>query len=106
MNVLPTLKAHSEGERVGQVFHGCGCNGSDVAERPTRPGGAGTDPTYQSTPNLYPDFGTHQGWTPANGFDVVKADSADAHASLTVRMTVGLQPIGPRLAPTADVSIA
>ena len=36
-------------------------------------GGTSTNPTYQSTPNLYPDFGTHEGWTPANGFDVVKA---------------------------------
>ena len=45
-------------------------------------GGTGTDPTYQSTPNLYPDFGSQQGWTPANGFDVVKADSSDAYASI------------------------
>jgi hypothetical protein len=61
VNALPTLKAQSEGERVGQVFRGCGCNGSDVAGGPTADatGGAGTDPTYQSTPNLYPDFGTH-----------------------------------------------
>ena len=45
-------------------------------------GGTGTDPTYQSTPNLYPNFGSQQGWTPANGFDVVKADSSDAYASI------------------------
>ena len=45
-------------------------------------GGTGANPTYQSTPNLYPNFGTQQGWTPANGFDVVKADSTDAFASI------------------------
>jgi ELWxxDGT repeat protein len=45
-------------------------------------GGTSTDPTYQSTPNLYPDFGTHEGWTPANGFDVVKAQSTDTYASI------------------------
>jgi V8-like Glu-specific endopeptidase len=45
---------------------------------------AGTmnNPTYQSSPNLYPDFGTHEGWTPSNGFDVVKASSTDAYASI------------------------
>ena len=45
-------------------------------------GGTAANPTYQSTPNLYPNFGSQQGWTPANGFDVVKADSSDAYASI------------------------
>ena len=45
-------------------------------------GGTGSNPTYQSTPSLYPDFGSHQGWTPANGFDVVKAPGSDAYASI------------------------
>jgi hypothetical protein len=45
-------------------------------------GGTPTDPIYQSSPNLYPDFGTEQGWTPANGFNVAKFTSADAYASI------------------------
>src|SRR5258708_38015995 len=45
-------------------------------------GGTGANPTYQSTANLYPNFGSQQGWTSANGFDVVKADSTDAFASI------------------------
>jgi hypothetical protein len=45
-------------------------------------GGTGNNPTYQSAPSLYPDFGSHEGWTPANGFDVVKAQASDAYASI------------------------
>ncbi len=37
---------------------------------------------YQSTPNLYGNFGSQEGWTPANGFQVVKASTADSFASI------------------------
>jgi hypothetical protein len=45
-------------------------------------GGTATNPTYQSTANLYPNFGSQQGWSTANGFDVVKAHSTDGFASI------------------------
>jgi hypothetical protein len=45
-------------------------------------GGTSSSPVYSSSPNLYPDFGTHEGWTPANGFVVVKASASDAYASI------------------------
>jgi ELWxxDGT repeat protein len=58
-------------------------------------GGTGANPTYQSTPNLYPNFGTQQGWTPANGFDVVKADGTDAFASILGLGNAGIV-VGPQ----------
>jgi autotransporter passenger strand-loop-strand repeat protein len=37
---------------------------------------------YQTSPNLYGDFGTQQGWTKENGFQILKTSSADASASI------------------------
>ena len=72
-------------------------------------GGTSTDPTYQSTPNLYPDFGTHEGWTPANGFDVVKAQSTDTYASILgfgdAGIVVGPQAFNPNGSPASSYVI-
>jgi len=37
---------------------------------------------YQSTPNLYGNFGSQQGWSSANGFQILKTASTDASASI------------------------
>ncbi len=37
---------------------------------------------YQASPSFYGNFGSQQGWTPANGFDIVKANHTDAYASI------------------------
>ena len=37
---------------------------------------------YQSTPSLYGNFGSQQGWTPSNGFQIVRATTSDAYASI------------------------
>jgi hypothetical protein len=37
---------------------------------------------YQTSPNFYGNFGSQQGWTPANGFDIVKAAHSDPYASI------------------------
>jgi hypothetical protein len=74
-------------------------------------GGTATNPTYQSTASLYPNFGTQQGWTPANGFDIVKADSTDAFASIlgfgNAGIVVARQAFDPSTAgsPTAPYAI-
>jgi ELWxxDGT repeat protein len=74
-------------------------------------GGTATNPTHQSTANLYPNFGSQQGWTPANGFDVVKAHSTDAFASILgfgdAGIVVGRQAFDPSTAgsPAAPYAI-
>jgi len=37
---------------------------------------------YQSTPNFYGNFGSQEGWTSANGFQILKAGSSDTYASI------------------------
>jgi len=37
---------------------------------------------YQTSPNFYGNFGSLQGWTPDNGFQILKANSSDAAASI------------------------
>jgi hypothetical protein len=37
---------------------------------------------YQSSPNFYGNFGTLQGWTSANGFQILKTSAGDASASI------------------------
>ena len=46
------------------------------------PNDDGTVPTYETSPHLYGQFGTQQGWTPANGFDIVNAQTSDSYASI------------------------
>src|SRR5436190_5058234 len=38
--------------------------------------------TYQTSPNFYGNFGSLQGWTPDNGFQVLKAGAGDGFASI------------------------
>jgi hypothetical protein len=38
--------------------------------------------TYQTSPNFYGNFGSQQGWTPDNGFQILKAKSGDGFASI------------------------
>jgi hypothetical protein len=76
----------------------------------TATGGTATTPTYQSTANLYPNFGSQQGWTTANGFDVVKADSTDAFASILgfggAGIVVGPQAFDPSTASSPNAPYA
>src|SRR5947208_14610355 len=37
---------------------------------------------YQTSPNLYGNFGSQQGWTSSNGFQIVKTSTSDAAASI------------------------
>jgi hypothetical protein len=37
---------------------------------------------YQSSPNLYGNFGSNQGWTSDNGFQILKTTSTDSSASI------------------------
>jgi hypothetical protein len=37
---------------------------------------------YQSSPNLYGNFGSQQGWTSHNGFQILKTSSTDTSASI------------------------
>ncbi len=37
---------------------------------------------YQTSPDLYGNFGTAQGWTPANGFEILKSTASDGYASI------------------------
>jgi autotransporter passenger strand-loop-strand repeat protein len=37
---------------------------------------------YQSSPNLYGNFGSNEGWTSDNGFQILKTTSTDATASI------------------------
>src|SRR5207302_1244133 len=37
---------------------------------------------YQAAPNLYGNFGSQQGWTSANGFQILKTSTSDAAASI------------------------
>jgi hypothetical protein len=37
---------------------------------------------YQATPSLYGNFGTQQGWTSDNGFQILKTGSSDSSASI------------------------
>jgi len=37
---------------------------------------------YQTSPNLYGNFGSQEGWTSDNGFQILKTDSSDATASI------------------------
>ena len=37
---------------------------------------------YQSTPNLYGNFGSQEGWTSANGFQILKTSASDTYASI------------------------
>src|SRR5205085_6776921 len=37
---------------------------------------------YQTAPNLYGNFGSQQGWTPSNGFQILKTGAGDAAASI------------------------
>jgi ELWxxDGT repeat protein len=37
---------------------------------------------YQTSPNFYGNFGSLQGWTPDNGFQILKATTGDAFASI------------------------
>lgn len=40
------------------------------------------EPTYETSPHFYGNFGTLQGWSTHNGFDIVKAAHTDASASI------------------------
>ena len=37
---------------------------------------------YQTSPNLYGNFGSQQGWTSSNGFQILKTSTGDAAASI------------------------
>jgi len=37
---------------------------------------------YQTSPNLYGNFGSQQGWSSANGFQILKTSTSDAAASI------------------------
>ena len=37
---------------------------------------------YQSTPNFYGNFGSQQGWTQHNGFQILKTSTSDTYASI------------------------
>lgn len=57
---------------------------------------------YQSGPNLYANFGSQEGWTPHNGFQIVKANVDDAYASIVGFGDAGIV-VGPQaFAPSAD----
>ncbi|CAO4175715.1 VCBS domain-containing protein [Methylorubrum populi] len=62
-------------------------------------GKAYTTPTYSDTPHLYADFGTAQGWTEHNGFQILKTGAGDAYASIlgfgTFGIVVGEQAFAP-----------
>ncbi len=54
---------------------------------------------YQSAPNLYGNFGSQQGWTPHNGFQILKASTSDSYASIlgfgAAGIIVGAQAFAP-----------
>ncbi len=59
---------------------------------------------YQSTPNLYANFGSQQGWTPDNGFQILKTSVSDSYASILGFGFAGIV-VGPQaFAPGADAS--
>ncbi len=37
---------------------------------------------YQTSPDLYGNFGTAEGWTPDNGFEILKTTASDGYASI------------------------
>ena len=39
-------------------------------------------PIYDTSPHLYGQFGTQEGWSVHNGFDIVKASNTDTYASI------------------------
>ena len=86
----------------GQGYQGIywyGANGSTIA-----PNDDGTVPTYETSPHLYGQFGTQQGWTVNNGFDVVKAQATDSYASILGFGNSGII-VGPQaFAPGASAS--
>ncbi|MGY2049374.1 glycoside hydrolase family 16 protein [Methylobacterium sp. JK268] len=60
--------------------------------------------TYDSTPHFYANFGTQQGWTPHNGFQVLKTSRADTYASILGFGNDGIVVGGQAFAPGADAS--
>lgn len=56
-------------------------------------------PSYETAPHLYGQFGSQQGWTVHNGFEVVKVSSSDTFASIlgfgNDGVIVGPQAFGP-----------
>jgi hypothetical protein len=64
-----------------------------------------TAPQYETAPHLYGDFGTQQGWTPQNGFDIVFASTADQYASVLGFGADGIVVGQQAFAPTATSSV-
>ncbi len=50
---------------------------------------------YQTSASLYGDFGSQQGWTPHNGFQILKNGGSDAYASILGFGTAGIV-VGPQ----------
>ncbi|MGY2051146.1 hypothetical protein [Methylobacterium sp. JK268] len=69
-------------------------------------GGATATPTYDSAPHFYANFGTQQGWTPHNGFQILKTSTSDAYASILGFGNDGIVVGGQAFAPGADASQA
>ncbi len=61
---------------------------------------------YQTSPNLYANFGSQEGWTPDNGFQILKAATSDAYASILGFGSAGIV-VGPQaFAPNATAAAA
>ncbi|MGY2052776.1 beta strand repeat-containing protein, partial [Methylobacterium sp. JK268] len=61
-------------------------------------------PTYDSAPHFYANFGTQQGWTPHNGFQVLKTSRADTYASILGFGNDGIVVGGQAFAPGASAA--
>jgi hypothetical protein len=89
----------------GQAYVGIYWYGATTATQQTDAAGhTYTAPQYETAPHLYGDFGTQQGWTPQNGFDIVIASTADQYASVLGFGADGIV-VGPQaFAPNATAS--
>jgi hypothetical protein len=61
-------------------------------------------PDYETSFHFYGAFGSQQGWTSSNGFDVVFASTTDQYASILGFGSSGIVDAPQAFAPTADAS--